>query len=558
MSLPARHRPFERAARRCHRAVSASTVLLLAAGPLGAQLPGMGGKPARDTASEPVVHPASPRASLEAFLAHAAANEWAEASTYLVVPAADRDRAEVLARRLKVVLDQRLALDPRLLSPAAEGDTTDGDRAGDRIGAIRGPTGVEDPVRLERRANGQPPRWVFSLATVRQVDGWFENLGAPWLRERLPHALMREGPFSLFLWQWIGLAVALPLVLVIAWGLGLGLRALFTRLARRTATDWDDHAIERLRGPVRLLLAALLAPPLVGPLDLNPRAWAFATATARALGLVAVFWALLRLIRLGQERLESAATAQENPQARTLVPLLGNFLRVTLFVVALLVALSQFGYPVGGLLATLGIGGIAFALAAQKTVENLFGSVSLAADRAFRVGDWVRAGGTEGTIERIGLRSTIFRTLDRTVIRVPNGRLAEDRIETFGERDRIALRATLDVTYDTPPDVLQRIRDDVEAALRAHPRIWPDVVRVHVTGFMESSIRIEVVAWFQTTVWLEFLDIRHAMLLEFVRIVERNGSSFAFPSRTVYHVGVPQPAGGAAAGGPALPPMVDD
>ncbi|MDQ8162194.1 MAG: mechanosensitive ion channel family protein, partial [Gemmatimonadota bacterium] len=229
------------------------------------------------------------------------------------------------------------------------------------------------------------------------------------------------------------------------------------------------------------------------------------------------------------------ATGQ-GAQARTLVPLFGNILRVTVGIVALLVALAQFGYPVGTLLAGLGIGGIAVALAAQKTVEHLFGSVSLAADNAFRVGDWVRAGTTEGAVERIGLRSTSLRTVDRTVVRIPNGRLADERIETFGERDRILLRTAIDLTYDTTPEQIERIRDALEAALRAHPLAFDEIVRVHVVGFTESAIRLDVLAWFMTTEWQEFLRIRHDMLLTFMRIIRAHGSSFAYPSRTVYHV----------------------
>ena len=253
--------------------------------------------------------------------------------------------------------------------------------------------------------------------------------------------------------------------------------------------------------------------------------------------LLALFWALLRAIRLVQERMESVAwAAGHTQQARTLAPLIGNFLRITLGIIAILVVLAQFGYPVGALLAGLGIGGIAVALAAQKTVEHLFGSVSLAADKVFRVGDWVRAGGTEGAVERIGLRSTSFRTNDRTVVRVPNGRLAEERIETFGERDRMLLRTDIDLTLTTTPEQVERTRDELLAVLRAHPAVWPDAVRVHVVAFTDSAIRLNVMAWFLTRDFDEFLGIRHALLLEFLRIVERNGSSLAYPSRTIYHV----------------------
>jgi MscS family membrane protein len=495
--------------------------------------------PSADSAPS-IVSPASPRAALQSFLRLAEANDWEGAAEYLSIPAAERDRATQLARRLKTILDQRLALDVRAVSGAVSGDTTDGDIGGDRIGVIASANGREDPVRMVRLAapsSGGPVRWVFSQATVGLVDGWFDNLGAPWLRERLPRTLMREGPLNVYYWQWIGLGLAIPAVLLVALGLGAMLRTLLGRIARRTLTDWDDLLLEHLRGPFRLWAASLAIEPLLSLLDLNARVGGFFTALTRGLVLLSLFWALLRIIRLAQDHVANAAWATgQGTQARTLVPLLGNFLRVTLAVIALLVALAQFGYPVGTLLAGLGIGGIAVALAAQKTVEHLFGSVSLAADNAFRVGDWVRAGASEGAVERIGLRSTSIRTVDRTVVRIPNGRLADERIETFGERDRILLRTDIDLTYNTTPEQLERIRDALEAALRAHPMVFADIVRVHVVGFTDSAIRINVISWFLTTDWEEFLRIRHDMLITFMRIISANGSSFAFPSRTVYHV----------------------
>ncbi len=494
------------------------------------------------------VSTASPRAALQSFLRLAEASDWVGAAEYLSVPTAERERSEQLARRLKTVLDQRLAIDVRTVSGAVSGDTTDGDVGGDRIGVIASASGREDPVRMVRLSapsSGGPVRWVFSQATVGFIDGWFENLGAPWLRERLPRTLMRVGPLNVYYWQWIGLGLAIPVVLLVAWGLGAVLRNLLGRIAKQTVTEWDDLLLEHLRGPFRLWAASLAIDPLLSLLDLNTRMATFFTSLTRGLLLISIFWAMLRIIRLAQDRVGNAAWATgQGTQARTLVPLLGNFLRVTLAIIALLVALAQFGYPVGTLVAGLGIGGIAFALAAQKTVEHLFGSVSLAADKAFRVGDWVRAGTTEGNVERIGLRSTSVRTIDRTVVRIPNGRLAEERIETFGERDRIVLRTDIDLTYSTTPAQLERIRDALEAALRAHPLLFPDVVRVHVVGFTDSAIRINVVAWFLTTEIMEFLRIRHEMLLTFMRIIEEHGSSFAFPSRTVYHVqpdGTPLP-----------------
>ena len=524
------------------RAYAAAVVLSVAGAlPLSAQL-SIGARPAQDTAPT-VVSPASPRAAVQEFLRQAGAGDWEKAAEFLSVPAAQRDRAPVLARRLKTVIDQRLALDASALSPLVSGDTLDGDLSGDRIAELPAPGGRSEPLRLVR-LNGPPVRWVFSQATVNQIDGWFTDLGNPWVRERVPRTLMGEGPFNVYWWQWIGLGLAIPVLVLLAWVLGAVLRSVLGRIARRTLSDWDDVLLENLRGPFRLSAAALAGTPLFALLELNPRAGAFLDASTRGLALIALFWGLLRLIRIAQNRLQNAAwDSGQGAQARTLVPLLGNFLRVTLGIVAMLVALAQFGYPVGTLIAGLGIGGIAVALAGQKTVEHLFGSMSLAADKAFRVGDWVRAGTTEGEVQRIGLRSTSFRTIDRTVVRVPNGRLADERIETFGERDRILLRTDIDLTYDTTPEQIERIRDALEAALRAHPKIWEETVRVHVVAFTDSAIRLNVVSWFRTTEWNEFLRIRHDMLLEFMRIIRDKRATFAFPSRTVYHVTQPgQPA----------------
>lgn len=506
------------------------------------QLPGFASPSAAARAPSDAVSPLSPRASVAEFLRLTRAGEYDAASRHLSLSAAQRQRGATLARRLRTVLDQRLAIDLRAISPLASGDTTDGDLGSDRLATITGAGGREDAVTLIQsrsppRTPLDAPRWTFAPATVNAIDGWYENLGNPWLRDRLPPALMRVGPFNVYLWQYIGIAVAIPVLLLLTWMIGAVMRAIVSRITARTSATWDDTLVDHIRQPFRLWVGALLAGPLFSMLELNARLSGLIGAATRVLVLLALFWALLRAIRLAEMRINTVAWADgHTPQARTLVPLFGNFLRVTLGIVGVLVALAQFGYPVGTLLAGLGIGGIAVALAAQKTVEHLFGSISLAADRAFRVGDWVRAGATEGAVERIGLRSTSFRTNERTIVRVPNGRLADERIETFGERDRILLRNDLDLTLDTPPARVEAIRSELLALLRGHPLVWPDTIRVYVTAFTDSAIRLNVMAWFVTTSYDEFLLARHTLLLEFIRIIERAGSSLAFPSRTIYHV----------------------
>jgi MscS family membrane protein len=205
--------------------------------------------------------------------------------------------------------------------------------------------------------------------------------------------------------------------------------------------------------------------------------------------------------------------------------------------IAVVAMLAQFGYPVASLVAGLGIGGLAVALAAQKTVENLFGAFSIGVDQPFREGDFVKIEDFVGTVEAIGLRSTRVRTLDRTLVSIPNGKLAELRVETFTARDRIRLFCTLGLVYETTSQQMREVLAGLERILRKHPKIWPEAVIVRFKEFGASSLDIDVMAWFQTQDWNEFQLIRQEVLLDFMGVVEAAGSSFAFPTRTLHIAG---------------------
>jgi MscS family membrane protein len=184
--------------------------------------------------------------------------------------------------------------------------------------------------------------------------------------------------------------------------------------------------------------------------------------------------------------------------------------------------------------AGLGLGGLALALAAQKTVENLFGAFSIGVDQPFREGDFVKVEDFVGTVEAIGLRSTRFRTLDRTIVTLPNGKVADMRLESFAVRDRLRLASVIGLVYETTVAQMREVLSGFEQVLRAHPKIWPDNVVVRFREFAGSSLDIEVMAWFQTSDWREFQLIRQDVLLQFMEVVERVGTSFAFPTQTIH------------------------
>jgi MscS family membrane protein len=505
-----------------------AALLLVTAASRGAEPPA----PAADPVVE--VAPDSPRAALEEYLDLCRRGEYAAAARHLALQPGQRERGPDLARRLKAVLDRRLWIDLDAVSSASDGDGADDLPEGvDQIGSIAG-AGGSAPVRMLRLAEAEPPTWAFAPETVARIDRWYRALGDRWLRDRLPDWLLRPGPLELARWQW----VALPMLALLAWGLGrlLGWATLklLQRLAAGTRVHWDDALITGLGGPFVLAWMVAAAYPLTAALDLYPPARALANSALGTLGLGALFWALWRGAGVIGQALSASPWASGNASAQSALSIGVRLARVAVSAVGLVAGLSRLGYPVAGLLAGLGLGGLAFALAAQKTVENLFGSLSLAVDAPFRVGDFVKVEDFVGTVEAIGLRSTRIRTLDRTMVAIPNGRLAEMRLESFSARDRMRLACTLGLVYQTSAAQMRRVLEDLEAALRSHPLIWPDAVVVRFKELASSSLDVEVMAWFQTSSWPEFQSIRQEVLLQFMEVVERAGTSFAFPTRTVH------------------------
>lgn len=310
--------------------------------------------------------------------------------------------------------------------------------------------------------------------------------------------------------------------------------ALLLRVTRRTATDWDDRVVQRLVGPLSALLALELFRVSLGWIELGTRTVEVIDHACAAVMVAIVIWAGFRLVDLARAGLETRSWAREHVSSRSLLALGSRFAKVAVLILGALVGLSQLGVSVASLIAGLGIGGLVFALAAQKTVENLFGAVSIGVDQPLREGDFVKVYDFVGTVEKVGLRSTRIRTLDRTVITIPNGELSNQRIESFAARDRIRLATTIGLEYGTTAAQMQQVLAALEKILRDHPKIWPDAVVVRFSKFGESSLDIDIMAWFQTQDYGEFQAIRQQVLLAFMAAIEEAGASIAFPTRTLH------------------------
>ncbi|HEY5946943.1 MAG TPA: mechanosensitive ion channel family protein [Kofleriaceae bacterium] len=362
------------------------------------------------------------------------------------------------------------------------------------------------------------------------------------LADVMPQPLLVMGPGGLAVWQWIGLVVVIGL----AWIIGRLGAWLFTwvgaKIVGRTATSLDDELLAKLRSPLRMLASLALIRVGSIPLELPPGPERLGFQVLLALFAFALVWAALRSIDVMATHLGRAAWAVERPSTRSLLLLMSRIGKALVVIIAGIAFLSGIGLPVASLLAGLGIGGVALAFGAQKTVENLFGAVAIGVDRPFREGDFVKVeDNVMGTVEAVGLRSTRIRTLDRTIITLPNGRLSDMRIETYNLRDRIRLYTVLNLVYDTTAAQLREVLAGLESVLRKHPAIWPEEMTVRFLQFGESSLDVEIMAWFRTTDFAKFKEMRQDVLLAFMQVVEDAGSGFAFPTRTVHVVGATTP-----------------
>jgi MscS family membrane protein len=210
------------------------------------------------------------------------------------------------------------------------------------------------------------------------------------------------------------------------------------------------------------------------------------------------------------------------------IPLARRALKIFVALLAFLAVFQNLGFNVTGILAGLGIGGLAVALAAQRSIENLFGGLSLIADQPVRVGDFCKFGAFEGTVEDIGLRSTRVRTPDRTVLTIPNADFATMPLENFGPRDRFRLATTLSVRYGTTPDQLRWVLVELKKLLLSHPKVSPEPARVRLVNIGQAALDIEVLAYIATREESEFLAVREDLLLRFMDVLAAAGTGLSY------------------------------
>jgi MscS family membrane protein len=407
-------------------------------------------------------------------------------------------------------------------------------------------------ILLVRIADGdRQGQWVFSAGTVQRANefysrvrhqpyrpgrtgGHVEELRAASsavllikLAEVMP-SWFRVEIGGMMSWQWFGLAL---LVMLLA--LAVAILAWFVR--RWSGSRLPGRALAGFLVPL-----AMISTPFVGRLMID-RLFTLPGAPALVVRLsfsIIGYAGLAWLVGLGLNRVGDLVVRLWFRDAR---PLKKQLVRVIFRTATIVVvtgiavkALQILGVPVAGLIAGLGVGGLAIALAAQSTLENFIGGVILYADQPVKVGDLCRFGDRRGTVEDVGLRSVKIRTVDSTLVTVPNGDLVKLHLENLAERDRVLLRENLCLRYETTREQLQSVLSELESMLNDHPRIADEKLRVRFTGFGGHYQEVELFAYALTSAWPEFLEIRQEVLLKVMEIVEDSGARLALPTEIRY------------------------
>ena len=309
------------------------------------------------------------------------------------------------------------------------------------------------------------------------------------------------------------------------------------RIAAKTSWEIDDRMIPAMRGPMSWFVFVLGMFVALTVLSFSPE-WDKAIVLGfKAATMTVVFWGLLRVVDVLAETMTRLAK-DRNSNVHGFIPLIQKAVRTFLFVIAVILVVQNLGYSVSSLLAGLGIGGLAVALAAQETLGNFFGSISLVADRPFKVGDWIQVGNkVDGNVEEIGMRSTKVRTWSKSLMSIPNKVLASEIIENWSKMPKRRVKQYIAVTYSTPADTMHDLVEDIRQLLREDEGVQQDFILVNFTDFAESSLQILVYYFTSTTAWLKYMDIRQRINIKIMKAIEARGASMAFPTRSLQFEG---------------------
>jgi len=475
----------------------------------------------------------TPRSSVQGFLSAVKNRNYTQAAEYLdlrnLPPGLTERQGPELARQLRIVLDQTLWIDSELLSADPEGDQNDNLPAvRERVGRISAEDKTYD-LFLQRVPRGDGVYiWKFADVTVAEIPALYQQFGYGRLEQIFPAWLFDVSILGINLWLWsavISLAIVLyPFAMLVTRLMTVSLRVIHSEFAGQ---------FERLfSGPITLLIWTVMVRSAATFLGSSVALRAL--NQARTVQVIGLAWLLMRVVDFMAQRAGANLERKGLGGTRVLLVPVARLIKFVALAGAVLLWLDNVGYKITTLLAGLSISGVAVALASQKSLENLFGALTLFTSRPVKVGDFCRFGNEVGIVEEIGLRATRIRTLERSVITVSNAEFANLHLDNYSERDRFWYHPTLQLRYETTPDQIRYILVEVRKVLYAHPKVLAEPLHVRFKGFGQYSLDVEVFAYIGVTGYNESLEVAEDLNLRLMDIVSAAGSDFAFPSDIQY------------------------
>jgi MscS family membrane protein len=476
----------------------------------------------------------TPSGAVLGFLQAAQQGDNSIAAQYLQMSAAHRQaEGEQTATELKFVMDR--AFTGRVGNfTQPEGIPQEGVPSGHQKLGTMSSGDVEVDLDLVRVSDPNAGKiWLISSETLAKVPELYDQVVARQVESRLPNLLVKHLFAGMPVWQWLALVLALPVAAAVGW-LVLALLEIPLRWWARRRGHLDVASWRSVSGPAWLLAGTLthqaLARYLGMPL-LDRHYYFQITSVALILSAAWISW---RVVRWSLRRVRNRALAHGHVGTGSLMLLGERLVKAVIFVAGVFAVLGSLGFNMTTALAGLGIGGLAIGFGAQKTIENLFGGVSVLGDEVIRVGDVCRFGDRTGTVEDIGLRSTRVRTEERTLLSIPNGTVATINVENLSRRDKILFKTNLGLRSETKADHLRFVLSEVRRLLYSHPKVETNSVRVRLTDIAGASHTAEAVCYILTRDYNEYAAVREDLLLRMMEIVEQSGSGLALPSQTLF------------------------
>lgn len=489
----------------------------------------------------------SPRATMKTFLEamNAEPQDLGAAVRCLDPTGQDPEAWKVLgldlAAKLKIVMDKTKVVVHINIPDEPEGEKYVWDTAS---------TGNIVIGRIEEEGDLQG-EWRFTPKTLKTLDALYrehekksiiqelQDAGVKerltfglWLQKQMPQPL-RATFWHLEAWQWLALLALIPLgwfvQLVVATLATRLLRSWFRRRGMDVGLDVQRRALRSSGAIVTVLFWYYAIQHLLLPEEVLK---VLLPITRLALAVTGV-WVGYRFVDVLGGHIAADKEVRLTRFDDVLIPMLRKTLRLVVFLVVILVVLAWWGQPPSSVLGALGIGGLAVAFAAKDTLGNFFGSITVLFDRPFGIGDWIVIGDVEGTVERVGFRSTRVRTFYNSVVTIPNSQIVNTQVDNYGARRYRRARIMLSVTYSTPPEKMDAFCEGIRELIRLHPYTRKDYYHVYFNKFAASSLDILLYTFFEVPDWGTELRERHRLFVDILRLADKLGVEFAYPTQTV-------------------------